>query len=696
MACSGEGILTDLAKRLVDKTIKEVNYFRHFETHDHEFDGDNQLLIGRLEKVRKDIDDAKSNGHQVEGEVQGWVTEADNLIQMNAEIRQTMFDSWCFLRKYQQGKRLAQRAQVIKGHIQKCNFERVARPGKLPGMKYHASKDFIDFESRKTKFKELVDALEDGNHYMIGLQGMGGAGKTTLATQVGKQVEESKAFEKVIFVVVSNPPDLNKIRGNIARELGLHLEERVEEDHSKHLWSRISDYKKKLLIILDDVWEKLDLTEIGIPSGPDHKNCYVLITTRHSKVCQQMRCQQVVHLHTLGDEDAVRLFLYHASGCDDDDPSRNNLEGLAGDFVKECGRLPIAIVALAGTLKNWPVAEWTVALMTLRNYKPIVDVDEDLVNVYKCLELSYDRLNNEKAQKLLLLCSIFPEDYEFPLNLIIRLGIGSGIFGEVNDYCAARSQPLAMKNELVASSLLLKVENKECVKMHDLVREVVQWKAKDDIQVIINSRTTFEASKRFVFWSTDDFPDHQFDGTKVEILLLWISGNALKKDPNVFFARMSRLKILFLFAQYERKVPTPSMLQSLLSLKNIQTLILDGWKIGDISILKNLQSLVTLEMENCLIIELAKEIVELKMLRLLGFKKCEIQKNNPFQVIERCSQLEELHFVGNYNVKDWKLEHRTAPERSPTALQMFSIACDGFNVLLVMIMAYSNASIQNT
>lgn len=52
---------------------------------------------------------------------------------------------------------------------------------------------------------------------MIVLQGMGGMGKTTLATQVGKQVEESKAFQKVVFVVVFNLPNINKFQGEIAR-----------------------------------------------------------------------------------------------------------------------------------------------------------------------------------------------------------------------------------------------------------------------------------------------------------------------------------------------------------------------------------------------------------------------------------------------------------------------------------------------
>ncbi|KAI9116788.1 hypothetical protein K1719_012154 [Acacia pycnantha] len=681
MACSGEGILTDLIRRLVDKTIKEVNYFRHFETHDHGFTQELRRLIGNLDKVQKDIDYAKTNNqNQILDGVQQWIDEARNLVLNKTEIKQTRFDSWCpLIRQYRQGKRLAQRTEAIKDLNIGGHFEVVAHPAELLDKEYHASRDFIDFESRKTKFKELVEALADGNHYMIGLQGMGGTGKTTLATQVSLQVEESKAFDKVIFVVVSNLPDVNKIRGDIARQLGLRLEESEEADRSKSLWSSIYKNEKKLLIILDDVWEELNLKEIGIPSGPDHKSCYVLITTRHSKVCRDMRCQQIVQLHKLHDDDALRLFLFHVTS----DSSRNELEGLAREFLKECGGLPVAIVALASTLRSWHVGELNAALTALQNSKPFVDVDEGLVEVYNCLRLSYDYLHNEKAQKLFLLCSIFPEDYEFPVNLVIRLGIGAGIFEEANDYCVARIQALAVRKKLIDSSLLQKVGEKECVKMHDLVREVAQWIANEYIQVIKDSRTTLRTNKRFVFWSIEDFPD-QFDDTNLEILLVRISGNVQVKDPYSFFARMSRLKILFLLGECDRRVPSPSLPKSLLSLKDIHTLILDGWELGDISILKNIQSLVTLEFKNCLIMELPRNIMELKKLRWLGLRKCEIQRKNPFAVIKRCLQVEELYFVENYNVKDWnteddkEIEDEIAQDISLAELQIFSIAYDGF------------------
>ncbi|KAI9107736.1 hypothetical protein K1719_021399 [Acacia pycnantha] len=613
-----------------------------------------ELWERKLEKVQEDIKDAKRyNQYQNDREIQNWIVdaenwivEAENLIQKKAEIRLMRFDTWC-LRQFRQGKRLAQRTLTIQEHMKKCNFGTIACPAELLVKKYHASRNFIDFESRKTKFEQLVKALKDGN--MVGLQGMGGMGKTTLAIQVGKHFEESKTFEKVIFVVVSNSPDVKKIQGDIANQLDLPLKEIGEEDRSVRLWSSIHENAKNLLIILDDVWEELNLERIGIPFGPDQKNCYVLITTRRSNVCQAMTCQQTVRLRILNDEDALRLFQFHAKS--DDRSSRNEWEDLARGFLKECGGLPVAIVALASTLKNRHVGEWIEALRALKNSMLLVDVDEDLEKVYSCLRLSYDYLHNKKAQELFLLCSIFPEDYEFPINLVIRLGIGSGIFEEADDYYGARRQALLVTKKLIDSSLLHKVGEKECVKMHDLVREVAQWIAKKDIQVIKDSRITLKTNTRFVFWSGDDFPD-QFDETNLEILLLWISGNVLVKDPNVFFARMSRLKILFL--------------------------------LGDISILKNIQSLVTLEFKNCLIIELPRNILELKKLRWLGIRNCEIQKNNPFEVIERCSQLEEVYFVQNFEVEDWnteddkEIEDETAQDIFPPKLQVFSIAYNGF------------------
>ncbi|KAI5408402.1 hypothetical protein KIW84_054291, partial [Lathyrus oleraceus] len=71
--------------------------------------------------------------------------------------------------------------------------------------------------------------------------------------------------------------------------------------------------------------------------------------------------------------------------------------------------------------------------------------------------------------------------------------------------------------------------------------------------------------------------------------------------------------------------------------------------LGDISILGNLQSLETLDLDVCKIIELPDVLAKLHNLRLLYLRRCKIRRNNPFEVIEGCSSLEELYFIDSFN-----------------------------------------------
>jgi Leucine-rich repeat (LRR) protein len=75
-----------------------------------------------------------------------------------------------------------------------------------------------------------------------------------------------------------------------------------------------------------------------------------------------------------------------------------------------------------------------------------------------------------------------------------------------------------------------------------------------------------------------------------------------------------------------------------------------GLDLGDISILGKLQSLETLDLFDCKINELPDQIAELKKFKLLKLKRCEIRMNNPFEVIKRCSSLEELYFGYSFNM----------------------------------------------
>lgn len=236
---------------------------------------------------------------------------------------------------------------------------------------------------------------------------------------------------------------------------------------------------------------KLTLRDIGIPPGHHDKGCcVVLLTTRDWTVCRDMRCyHETIKLEVLNEKDAIDLFLSYAGI--NTSSSSGDFKDVASGIVKECGRLPIAIITVARALNSRPLNDWKDALERMRAYEPLQDVNQDLKEAYNSLRLSYDNIKNENARQLFLLCSLFPEDSEIPIELLNRIAIGLGLCGDADRYSASRSQFTPIKNELIDSCLLLKAGN-ETVKMHDLVREVALWIENKKVQVGMDSITTLK------------------------------------------------------------------------------------------------------------------------------------------------------------------------------------------------------------
>ncbi|RVW65247.1 Disease resistance protein [Vitis vinifera] len=232
--------------------------------------------------------------------------------------------------------------------------------------------------------------LEKRNMRMIGVWGMGGVGKTTLVKQVAQQAEENKLFHKVVMALnISQTPNIAEIQGKIARMLGLKFE--AEEDRAGRLRQRLKR-EEKILVILDDIWGKLDLRDIGIPDGDDHKGCKVLLTSREQEVLSEdMRTQKKFHLQHLSEDEAWNLFKKTAG----DSVEKPELRPIAVDVAKKCDGLPVAIFTIATALRGKSrVNVWENALEELRGAAPtsIRGVTE---GVYSCLELSYNHLKGD-------------------------------------------------------------------------------------------------------------------------------------------------------------------------------------------------------------------------------------------------------------------------------------------------------------
>ncbi|KAK4254256.1 hypothetical protein QN277_009660 [Acacia crassicarpa] len=641
VAKSADAVATKCSDILIDKVMKELPYMCCYNIYVADFEEEKEKLKAAVGGVNMKIEEArKRNETQIDPIVEQWVKKANKLIQ-----QETTPKKW--FSRYSLAKKWEMMTQEIPTMMEKAeNFSHVAHAAERPGMEFY-SQEFMHFKSRNSVFEQLMEDLKDGNTYRIGLQAMGGSGKTTMAKAVGKELENSQAFDKVIFIEVPNPVDEKKIRDEIEKKLDLKIDDDSKENltHAEQIWIRIAN-AGKVLIILDDVWEELNLENIGIHHGIHTEGrCCILLTTRYETVCKGMRCQKTINLEVLPEEDAVDLFLYHASESGNDCTYKSKL--LASKIVNECGRLPVIIVAVAKTFRNWVPNEWEDALAATETDSSLRhgNTDEEANKFYNSLKRSFECLD-PRAQDLISLCSIFPRAYEIPVELLSRIAIGSGLCGNVDSYCRARSQVLSFKTKLVSSALLLPT-GEGFVKMHDVIRDVAQQIVDEKIQVIMDSNAKFEENAKYSSWMIDDFSNY-FGGNNLEVLLVWVNANASLEVPNEFFRGMKGLRVLLLSFQFKsgRRVAL-SLPKSIHSLENIQTLSLTNWELGDISILQNLKELQSLELANCSILEVPNDVSQLKKLRLLRLAHCSIKKNNPFEVIGRCLKLEVLYYVSN-------------------------------------------------
>ncbi|XLT46133.1 hypothetical protein HN873_038737 [Arachis hypogaea] len=178
--------------------------------------------------------------------------------------------------RYRQSK-IAERIKEDAENLQNEKRDRISRWQGPPSSMGYAlpSVEYEELDSRKQNMEDVKKALEDSSLTMVGVHGLAGMGKTTLVIKAINTLQsgEPKLFDMVIMANVGKNPDIRKIQGQIADMLGITLQE--ESEYARAI--RIRDNLKKgksTLIILDDMYAKMDLDKLGISSksGDDKKN----------------------------------------------------------------------------------------------------------------------------------------------------------------------------------------------------------------------------------------------------------------------------------------------------------------------------------------------------------------------------------------------------------------------------------------
>ncbi|XP_004308614.1 PREDICTED: disease resistance protein At4g27190-like [Fragaria vesca subsp. vesca] len=514
--------------------------------------------------------------------------------------------------------------------------------------------DFEEFEATRQAMNMVMRGLKDDKVTAIGVYGMGGVGKTTLVKHVSDQARKNGIFHHVIMATISQIPDLRKIQGQLADLLGFEFMEETEIGRAARLTKEIMR-RNKILVILDDIWERMDMSIIGIPSYEELQKCNskVLLTTRIWNVCHVMRCQEKITLNILSKDDSWTLFVRNAGRSF----LSTNFENVARKVAGECRGLPIALIAVAKALGDKDLVEWERAAQRLE--KSQTANPDDKGDASECIRLSYDYLKNEDYRSCFLLCCLFPEDYDIQVETLFSYVIGKGLFRDAETIDEARGTTNLVVAHLKNCSLLLDSEEDGCVRMHDVIRDTAMMiaKSKDGHGFLVKAGSGLKhwSCRLHEGYSAISLMKNKLRKLpeelvcpKLQILLLQENAD-LDEIPEKFIQSANELKVLDLGLTSILSLP-----QSLSLLTNLQALYLDFCKKRvDISIIGKLTNLEILTMRGYpvkdLSRELWREVGKLTNLRMLDFGGISLVGGGtvtiPSKVISKLQRLEELYML---------------------------------------------------
>ncbi|KAL4352870.1 hypothetical protein GQ457_06G003780 [Hibiscus cannabinus] len=305
---------------------------------------------------------------------------------------------------------------------------------------------------------------------VIPIVGMGGLGKTTIAQLIYNDSRVDDWFQIKAWVCVSEEFDAFTVTKTLLQEITGSCDDRLSLNQLQlQLKEKLSE--KRFLIVLDDVWNEnyVDWEELRIPFNYGAENSKIIVTTRSETVASIVRTIPTFCLETLSNDDCWKVFARHAFV--DTTPSNHpKLMDIGEAIVKRCDGLPLAAKALGGLLRcKLDAAEWNKIL-----HSNFWDIPNDVCNILPALRLSYYYLPSH-LKCCFAYCAIFPKDYEFEKEELIRLWMAEGLLEFFKGNNDAEERGDEYFKDLTLRSFFQQSKGKRsCFIMHDLISDLAK------------------------------------------------------------------------------------------------------------------------------------------------------------------------------------------------------------------------------
>ncbi|KAL8127449.1 putative late blight resistance protein homolog R1A-10 [Apium graveolens] len=288
--------------------------------------------------------------------------------------------------------------------------------------------DFVGFQVEVDNLLRQLASFTKKKLEVISIVGMPGVGKTTLARKLFNDAYVVSYFYVRAWITCSRVHHKRELLLSILRSVAEITDEvcRMNDCMLAHeLYRALKG--RRYLIVIDNIWSTEAWDDFKSCFPDDNNGSRIMLTTRLKDVALHAHPDgNPLCLRFLTEEESFDLFRRKVlvTGNDSD-----NLSSIGQDITRKCRGLPLAIVVIAGLLKNefevdsWRQVEMDWWLQVSGSINSLVLGDEN--HYMDTLSLSYNHLP-QHLRPCFLSFGAFRENSDIPVNKLIWSWIAEG------------------------------------------------------------------------------------------------------------------------------------------------------------------------------------------------------------------------------------------------------------------------------